>query len=385
MFFNFLVPAIYFGRGRINELNGILSKTAGKVFLVCGSGKADPERVVKIIKDVNLEYVRFFVSHEPTIKTAEEAVTLAREAHCETVICYGGGSVMDVGKAVSSLLTNEGPVLNYVNVVGKGLKPTQQSALCIAIPTTAGTGAELTEVSVFKSLERRIKAKISSPLLVPDIVIVDPEVTMSMSREVTMASGMDAITHLIEGFVSKNSSVISEMLCREGLKQVSALQGAWENGDIISRERMCYLAMLGGLTSRYAGLCGVHGFVGPLGVILNKSHGVLCAKLLPNVMRKNIELLHKQEQGRDCLAKYKEIAIIMLNDNSVSAEDGVDFIQNLCRNINVELIGNECLSGDDIEFITEKFLLAGSTKLNPVVINKGNAKEILTHLFQIPN
>ncbi|MDH3346115.1 MAG: iron-containing alcohol dehydrogenase, partial [Kiritimatiellaceae bacterium] len=268
--------------------------TAGKIVFGCGTlaqavpaalrfGRSalvvtgrNPDRAAPLLDGLKREGVEvklFSTSGEPTVEMARQAT----EFNADVVIGFGGGSVIDLAKAVAALMTNPGDPLDYLEVIGKGLPLAELPVPCIAIPTTAGTGAEVTKNSVLASPEHRVKVSMRHPSMIPDLAIVDPECTCSMPPAVTASTGLDALTQLLEAFISKKANPMTDGLCREGLpRAVRSLRRAFENGDdLVAREEMAAASLFGGLALANAGLGAVHGFAGPLGGMFNAPHGMV--------------------------------------------------------------------------------------------------------------
>lgn len=209
------------------------------------------------------------------------------------VIGLGGGSVLDAGKAIAALVTNLGNVFDYLEVIGKGQPLVNAPLPFIAIPTTAGTGTEVTRNAVLGSPAHGVKVSLRSPMMLPSLAIVDPELTYGLPPEITASSGLDALTQLIEPFVSVKANPMTDAICREGIRHAAkSLRTVYHNGaDASAREGMSLASLFGGLALANAALGAVHGFAGPLGGMLNAPHGAICAKLLPLVMEVNIKVL----------------------------------------------------------------------------------------------
>lgn len=232
------------------------------------------------------------ISEEPEIETVDQGVMLAREYGCDLVIGMGGGSVIDTAKAIAGLTTNEGSVTDYLEGVGKGRAITNPSLPCIAIPTTAGTGAEVTRNAVISSCKGRFKKSIRSPYLIPKIALIDPTLTLTLPPNWTAWGGLDALTQLIEAYVSKKAQPIPEALALYGISLVANnLLPVYKDGnDLAARENMSLAALLSGLALANSGLGAAHGLASALGAYYPIPHGLACAILLPYVMELNLEV-----------------------------------------------------------------------------------------------
>jgi len=271
---------IIFGAGTVAQAGPAAAHMGARALVAVGA----PDEVTAVLFDTlaqhNVAVTRFVVSDEPTIQTIAAGVSLARQAGCQLVIGLGGGSAIDTGKAIAALLTNGGEPLDYLEVIGRGRPLTQPSAPMIAIPTTAGTGAEVTRNAVLASPKHRVKASLRSPHMLPDLAIVDPELTYAMPPDVTTSTGLDALTQVLEPFVSNKANPVTDALCREGLARgARSLRRAVRNGrDTAAREDMALTSLFGGLALANAKLGAVHGFAGVLGGMYHAPHGIICAR-----------------------------------------------------------------------------------------------------------
>jgi alcohol dehydrogenase class IV len=304
---------------------------------------------------------------------------LALENACDFVIGFGGGSVLDTGKAIAALLANGGDPLDYLEVIGRGQPLTKPSAPYIAIPTTAGTGAEVTRNAVLASPEHRVKASLRSPYMLPDVALVDPELTYSLPRDVTAYTGLDALTQLIEPYVSIKANPMTDALCCDGIHRVSrSLQTACEVGDDpVARQDMALASLFGGLALANAALGAVHGFAGPLGGMFPAPHGAVCAALLPHVMAANIQTLQIEDPTGEALWRYGEVARMLTGDATATVHDGVDWVLWLCDTLHVPPLSSYGLTKADFDDLIEKAGAASSMKGNPIKLSPDRLYTIL--------
>src|SRR5580692_1516627 len=267
------------GAGRSAELAALLAGHGTRAFVCTG---ASPGRHAGLLAGLGLPAVTFPVAGEPTVGLTRAAVAAAREHGADVVAAIGGGSVIDAGKAVAMLLGNGGDPLDYLEVIGSGQAITQPAVPCIAVPTTAGTGAEVTANAVLAAPEHRLKASLRSPLMIPRVALVDPRLTASCPPPVTAASGLDALTQCLEPFVSVRATPVTDGLAREGLRRAAAgLRAAHaDGGDLAARTDMATCALLGGMALANAKLGEVHGLAGVIGGTADVPHGMACAALL---------------------------------------------------------------------------------------------------------
>jgi alcohol dehydrogenase class IV len=370
---------IIFGPGTIKEVPSIASKLGGRAFVVVGRALKRAQPLLEKLKEQGIEYETFNVPGEPTTDLALEALQRIRRAGFEFVIGIGGGSVVDTGKVIAALITNPGPLSDYLEIIGKGRQISQAPVPYIAIPTTSGTGAEVTRNAVLVDVEHQVKVSMRSPLMLPSLAVVDPVLTYSMPPDITASTGLDALTQLMEAYVSHNSNPLTDGICREGLwRAACSLRRAYEDGnDKTARENMSLASLFGGLALANAKLGAVHGFAGPLGGIFSAPHGFICGRLLPFVMETNVKSLRSRATNSEALARYDEVARIMTGKDTAHAADGVEWAQNLCQRLMVPPLSTFGISETDIPMVVEKSKNASSMKGNPIRLKDEELTEIL--------
>lgn len=369
---------IIFGRGTLKEVPALATQMGGRPLVVTGKNTERAAPLPDLLKTAGMQTFTFGVSDEPTVEMILEGVQLARKKACDVVIGIGGGSVIDAAKAIAALLTNSGDIMDYLEVIGQGQPLTQASASCIAIPTTAGTGAEVTRNSVLASTEHRVKVSLRSPTMLPDLAVIDPELTYSMPPSLTASTGLDALTQILEPFVSLQSNPLTDALCREGLKRVArSLRRAFENGsDTAAREDMAIASLFGGLALANAKLGAVHGFAGTIGAMFSIPHGVICACLLPHVMEVNVKAL--QHKGSlTFLSRYDEVARLLTGKPDAGVTDGIDWIHDLCNALDVALLFEFGITEAHFPEMIAGAKRASSMKGNPVELTEEELIEIL--------
>jgi len=370
---------IIFGARKLNGLADQLKGRAKRLLLVCGNSSDAIPRVREILSAQEIPFDEFHVHGEPTVDTASEGVLVALEHGADTVIGLGGGSVLDAGKAISALATNHGDIFDYLEIVGKGQPLTNAPLPYIAIPTTAGTGTEVTRNAVLESPSHGVKVSLRSPLMLPSLALVDPELTYSLPPEITASSGLDALTQLIEPFVSVKANPMTDAICREGIRHAAkSLRQAYHNGaDASAREGMSLASLFGGMALANAALGAVHGFAGPLGGMLHAPHGAICARLLPLVMEANIKALVSRHAGHVAIERYIEIAQIVTGDKNASAQDGVKWVSDLVSELNIPPLSAHGMNESQIPEAVEKTLNASSFKGNPIALGEGELRDVL--------
>lgn len=370
---------IVFGVGALKEVGAMAAGFGRRAFVVT---EREGERAIPLLdglKAAGVTAVTFAAAGEPTIAMVAEGTTAARAAGCDLVIGIGGGSVMDTGKAIAALLTNGGDPLDYLEVIGRGLPITQPAAPYIAIPTTAGTGAEVTANAVLASPEHRVKVSLRSPWLLPRVAVVDPALTYSMPPALTASTGLDALTQVLEPYVSRQANPFTDTFCREGLMRAAhSLRQAYENGsDAEAREDMALVSLFGGLALANAKLGAVHGLAGVLGGMFDAPHGALCGRLLPFVMDANVRALRAREPDNPALERYDDVAVILTGDWEVEAEDGVTWVQELCTALKVPGLATYGITAGAFAPVIEKAMASSSMKGNPIKLTTTEVRGIL--------
>jgi alcohol dehydrogenase class IV len=370
---------IIFGAGKLNRLADQLKGRANRLLLVCGNSSDAIPRAREILSAQDIPFDEFHVHGEPTVDTASEGVLVALEHGADMVIGLGGGSVLDAGKAISALATNRGDIFDYLEVVGKGQPLTNAPLPYIAIPTTAGTGTEVTRNAVLESPSHGVKVSLRSPLMLPSLALVDPELTYDLPPAITASSGLDALTQLIEPFVSVKANPMTDAICREGMRHAAqSLRQAYHNGtDASAREGMSLASLFGGMALANAALGAVHGFAGPLGGMLHAPHGAICARLLPLVMEANIKALESRQTGHVAIGRYVEVAQIVTGNKNASAQDGVKWVSALVSELSIPPFSMHGMRESQISEAVEKTLNASSFKGNPIALNAAELREIL--------
>lgn len=371
---------IIFGPGTLKEVAPLAAAMGQRAFVVADHSVESSKILLNQLKEQGISTNAFSVSKEPTTNLVVGGVKQARAAQCDMVIGIGGGSVVDTGKAIAALLTNPGDVLDYLEVIGQGKKLVQPPVPYIAIPTTAGTGAEVTRNAVLASPEHRVKVSLRSPLMLPKLAVVDPELTYTMPPSITASTGLDALTQVLEPYVSIMANPLTDSLCREGLQRAArSLRRVYQDGrDTAARQDMAVASLFGGLALANAKLGTVHGFAGVMGGMYPAApHGVICARLLPHVMQANVTALQTREPDSPALRKYNDVAQILTGNTAATAVDGVTWIQNLCAALNVPALTQFGLKKDDCDTIVANTEKASSTKGNPIVLTREELIDIL--------
>jgi alcohol dehydrogenase class IV len=379
--FEFATAArVIFGAGTLADAPAFAAELGQRPLVVTGGS---PDRAAALLDGLaaqGMAITTYAVASEPTIGLVEEGTDLARESRCDVVLSLGGGSAIDAGKAIAALLTNPGGPLEYLEVVGRGRPLTNSPVPHVAIPTTAGTGAEVTRNAVLLSPRHEVKVSLRSPLMLPRLAIVDPELTYSLPAKLTASTGLDALTQVIEPFVSNKANPITDSFCREGMRRgAGALRRAFEQGDDPkAREDMALASLCGGLALANAKLGAVHGLAGPLGGMVRAPHGAVCGLLLPHVMAANVRALQERQPRSDALTRYGEVARLLTGRSNATAADGISWVEALCEDLRVPPLRSYGLSENQVGTLIEKAAASSSMKGNPILLRPEELRRVVS-------
>ena len=369
---------IVFGAGALAEAAPAAHAMGQRALVVVGRSARRAAGLLAQLETQGLATSLYQIDGEPAVEAVTAGAALARAAGCDVVIALGGGSPLDAGKTIAALLTNQGDIYDYLEIVGKGQALVNAPAAFIAIPTTAGTGSEVTRNAVLSVVREKTKVSLRSPLMLPRLAIVDPELTYGLPPDVTAASGMDAITQLIEPFLSNAANPISDDFCRSGLERATrALRVAFETDQPTAREDMALASLLGGLALANARLGAVHAFAGPIGGMFGAPHGALCARLLPVILDTNLKALRQRAPESPLLARFAEIARLLTGDPAAGAEAGPLWLKELCAAFKIAPLSAYGVSASDFGAIAAQAKNANSMKGNPIQLTDDELAGIL--------
>jgi alcohol dehydrogenase class IV len=370
---------ILFGEGMLSRA-GSLAVEFGKCALVVTGSRVEHARpLLELLDEYGLEVSTFSVPEEPTVALVKQGVAVARSTEAELVLGFGGGSAIDAGKAIAALVTNGDDPLEFLEVVGQG-KPLKAPPLpYIAIPTTAGTGSEVTRNAVLASKQHKVKVSLRSEKMIPDIALIDPVLTYSVPPEVTAFTGMDALTQVIEPYLTRKRNSLTDSFAREGmLRGAGTLVSAFQDGgDQEARRQMAFVSLMGGLSLANAGLGAVHGFAGPFGGMYDAPHGAICAALVPHVMKVNLFRARESQQDSDLLKRFDDVASFLTGAPHASAEDGVQWLHSLSETLEIPPLGSYGFMRADFQTLIEKASVSSSMKGNPVELSMTDMEMIL--------
>ena len=376
MNFEFATAArVIFGEGTAATLPELARAFGTHPLVVTGASTA---RAAALVSALSAE--TFAVPGEPTVDLVRKGVQRAQDTACDVVISVGGGSVIDAGKAIATIATNGGEPLDFLEVVGKGRAIVAPPLAFIAVPTTAGTGSEVTRNAVLGSTQHGVKASLRSSLMLPRIALVDPELTYGLPPAVTASTGLDALTQLIEPYVSIRANPLVDAICVEGIRRVAgALRSVYHDGmDRDARRDMALASLFGGLALANAGLGVVHGFAAPLGGRWKAPHGALCAAMLPYGMAANIAALRARASQHPALERYTTIARLLSGRNEACAEEGIEWVHALSIELNVPSLRDWGITEADLPSVVEEASRANSMKANPIPLTSEELLAVIT-------
>ena len=372
--FEFATAArILFGEGTLRQVPAAAASLGRRALLVTGASPDRAQPLRQALDAANVSSVLFSVPGEPTLDLIRSA-----PRDCDFVIAFGGGSALDAAKALAALLTNPGDPLDYLEVIGRGRPLAFPAAPCIAIPTTAGTGSEVTRNAVLASPAHRVKASLRNASMLPRLAVVDPELTYGLPPAITASTGLDALTQLIEPYVSLRANPMTDQFCVEGMRRAAAaLPRVWKNGgDREARSDMAWSSLLGGMALANAALGAVHGFAAPLGGMFPTPHGAACAAVLPHAMEVNVRALRARAPEK--LIRYDEVARLVTGMPHAFAADGVAWIAALCRELEIPPLRAYGVGESDLPALVEKAAQSSSIKGNPIVLTGEELREIIS-------
>lgn len=376
------VTRIVFGRGTFAQLGGIVREFGARALVVSNadlSGKRGVDaRVEAALSKKSVAAKILAQAGEPTVTDIDNGLAAAKSFGCAVVVGFGGGAAIDAAKAIAVLLTHGGSALDYMEVVGRGLKFSKPGLPFIAVPTTSGTGAEVTRNAVVGAPEKQFKASLRGEQLLARVALVDPELQLGVSPEVTARTGMDALTQNIEAYTSNNANPMSDALALQGIERAGrGLLCAYKNGaDIDAREDMALAALLSGIALANAGLGAVHAFAAPMGAKYPVPHGTVCAALLPPVIRANIAALRAADANHPALARYAHIAAFLNLGPDADALSA--YVEQLRRELQIPGLATFGLKPADFAELIPLARKANNMKFNPAALSDTQLEDILS-------
>jgi alcohol dehydrogenase class IV len=379
--FDLAIPAdVRFGAGRVSEVPAALAALgASRVLVITGRTTSRADAIRATLTEADIVSVLFGVATEPSIERVRAAMELISETGCDAVLGFGGGSALDVAKAAAVLATSGTDPLEHLEVIGAG-RPIERPGLpCIAVPTTAGTGSEVTRNSVLSG--GGVKASLRSPLLLPKIAVVDPDLLVGVPPPTIAASGMDALSQLIEPLLSSRANPFTDALARDGIRRSArSLQRAYQDGmeDAGVREDLALASLFGGMCLANSGLGAVHGIAAAAGARLSAPHGAVCAAVLAAAMAVNLRALRDRAPDHPALRRMAEVASLLTGQPEATPEDAIAWLQELTAALSIPGLASYQLSEDQIPVVATDAQKASSMRGNPIELSGEEVSEILT-------
>ncbi len=378
------LPLIYFGCGRMSLLPGLISQYGSSVILVTGRRSfiesVNASTLLESLRARDIVYHLVSVGGEPSPDLIDDTVSRFRDACPAAVVSIGGGSVVDAGKAISAMMQMPDSVKNYLEVVGTEEHPGTKIPF-IALPTTSGTGSEATKNAVLSSVGiNGFKRSLRHENFVPDIAVIDPELTLECPRDITSASGTDCFTQLVESYLSVKACPYTDALAIAGLKAIkrSLFRCYADGSDLEARTDMSFAALTSGICLANAGLGTVHGLAGTIGGLYNIPHGLVCGTLMAVANEVNVRELRKGPSGSEALVKYAALGKIFIDNGDGSEDyyiDGfISYLHELTDALELPGLRKFGLSQNDIRIISSET----DNKNNPVRLSPDELVEIVS-------
>lgn len=373
---------IIFGEGSLNASLSILNQFGYSVLLVTGKDQQRAQPLISYLNSQGMRYQHVAISAEPHITMIEETAVIGRKFQPDMVVAIGGGSVLDTGKALAAMVPNLGNVYDYVDVVGRNVPLKTKSLPFIAIPTTASTGAEVTNKAVLRSGQDMVKVSLRSPDLLPDVAIVDPTLTYHTSLAISARGVMETFSHLMEAYVCGDPNPLTDMVCEEGLRRLadSALPACLDD-DKRSRADLAFAAMLGGMAMSNVKLGAANGLASSLGGKLKVPHSIIIGRLTPFVMRENIEAARLAGRG-DILARYTRLSQLLTKNGGAAVDDCITWARSMLERLAIPLLSEFGVCHHSFQRVARDALQSVSIRGNPLPLNEERLIYILRQVCE---
>ncbi len=370
---------IHFGQGISRSITDFIPKAVKRAILVTGSSPERHKNIIENLRNSGIDLSTVSIEGEPTVDSIAESLAVARSFEPHLVIGLGGGSAIDAGKAIAALFKNEGELLDFLEVVGKGKPLLHPSIPYMAIPTTAGTGSEVTRNSVIGVPDSAVKVSLRSPYMIPKWAVIDPELTYDLPAKVAAYTGMDALVQCLEAYLSRKSNPLSDGIALEGIRHAarSLRKACGEQLDPEAKSDMCIASLCGGIALANAGLGAVHGFAGPLGGMTNAPHGALCASLLLSVLRTNFDIASRRASSDALLGKFDQVAQIVTGNPSAKGNYAIAWFESLLKDLPLASLSELGFTESMIPEAVKKSAQSSSMKGNPIDLDSADLREIL--------
>jgi alcohol dehydrogenase class IV len=379
--FDLAVPTdVRFGAGRVSEVpQALVELGANRVMVITGRTTSRADAIRSTLNAAGISTMVFGVAAEPSIERVRAAIALLAEAGCDAVLGFGGGSALDVAKAAAVLATSGSDPMDHLEVIGAG-RPIERAGLpCVAVPTTAGTGSEATRNSVLSG--GGVKASLRSPLMLPKVALVDPDLLVGVPKPTIAASGMDALSQLIEPLLSLRANPFTDALARDGIRRSArSLSRAYQEGmdDPGVRDDLALASLFGGVCLANSGLGAVHGLAAAAGARLSAPHGAVCAAVLAAAMDVNLRALRQRAPGHSALGRMNEVAALLTDRSDATPEDAIVWLQELTSALSIPGLASYGLDQEQISAVVAAAQKASSMRGNPIELSDEEVREIVT-------
>lgn len=377
-------PKIIFGAGKLKELPSVIRSIDRNIILVTGKNSFRSSTygldLLDTLRSDKFNYKHVIISGEPSPEVVDSAVSELSGFNAGVVVAIGGGSVLDAGKAISAMILMKESVTGYLDDIGTKEHPGIKVPF-IAIPTTSGTGSEATKNAVLsRPGDNGFKKSLRHDNFMPDIALIDPELTVRCSRQITAASGMDCFTQLVESYISTKSNPLTDAITLEGIKAIrNSLVKCYMNGDDIeARSEMSLAALCSGIGLANAGLGAVHGIAGAIGGIYEIPHGLLCGTLMAACNEITVRKLKQTGSNPGAIKKYISLGRFFLNSDDKSDEYYINGFLDYLRELTVILNLPGLKSAGIAEESFDAIIRSSSSKNNPVDLSNEEMSEVLT-------
>lgn len=374
--FSLVTPTeIMFGRGKIDQLNDRVTTLGKRILVVHGRNPGRLSGIFESLKAVDIVQT-LSIEKEPDLKTLVAAIDQGKLLGIDLVLGIGGGSVMDAAKVLAAMLPSQTQLISHLEVVGSGLPLSARRLPLILVPTTSGTGAEVTRNAVIDIPEARRKVSLRDNQLLPDLALVDPALTDNCPRHVSLYSGLDAITQVIEPFLSSRSNLFTDMLCIEaipkGLRALKQLM-AMESKD--ARDALSQVSLFGGLALANSGLGVVHGIAGPLGGLCGAPHGAICGALLPAGITANRDNVIEAEH----IARIDRVIGWIADAFETPTEQALQHLRQWIIESGLPGLASIGVTEEHIILASKAAASSSSMKANPVVLSTATIANVMRH------
>jgi alcohol dehydrogenase class IV len=357
---------ILFGRGQADQAHDLVARFGTHVLVVRGRSVPFVHQFCARLRNAGCAVSEVVATQEPTLADVQSAVDLGRAKAVNVIVSIGGGSVIDLGKAAAALIPSSSPALEHLEIVGNARPLSAPPLPFIALPTTSGTGAEVTKNAVIGVPDQGRKVSLRDDRMFPILAIIDPALTDNTPRSVTLASGLDAITQVIEPYLSRRANPMTDAICRQAIPLgLAALARLIDGEDRAARDQLAYTSLIGGVALSNAGLGAVHGLAGVIGGQSAAPHGVICGRLLGPILRLNFD---SAVAGGTDLTRYHEIKTHLATCFGLDRETAFKDLPEKLDQLGLPRLGTWLADTSDLAAMANQANSSSSMKSNPVFI-----------------